>query len=120
MPKAEECSSLVPEEPWSEPEKWVWQEICAGRIADFNAREGRQDMPLKPTTSQGWSEERKLRSDFLKQILLRQPYSSEIPAEGIRIAGAWFAEAVQLNHGRLARHLWLENCRFEGPVKLEG
>src|SRR5215510_15770157 len=102
MLKAEAWSSLISEKQWSEPEKWVWQEILAGRIADFNARVGSQDTPLKPTTSQGWGEERQLRSDFLKQILLRQPYISEIPAEGVRIDGAGFAEAVELGHGRLA------------------
>src|SRR5206468_829845 len=31
---------------WSEPEKWAWGEIAAGRIADFAARDG----ALDPTT----------------------------------------------------------------------
>src|SRR5262245_41493736 len=119
MPKAELLSSLMPEEQWSEPEKWVWQEIHAGRIADFNVREGRQDTPLEPTKSQGWGEERKLRSDFLKHILLRQPYSAEIPSEGVRIIGACFPEGVELSHGRLAHQLWLENCRIERPSDLQ-
>ena len=43
----------TPEDQWSEPEKWVWQEIRAGRIADFNAREGREDAPLEPATNPG-------------------------------------------------------------------
>lgn len=104
------------EERWTEPEKWVWQEIRAGRIADFNARDG--ERALDPSTSQGWSEMRKLSADFLVQILLRKPNSAEIPEEGVRIMGAWFAEAVDLSAARLARSLWLDKCRFEGPVAL--
>jgi hypothetical protein len=108
------------EKQWSEPEKWVWQEICSGRTADFNARGGRQDTPLEPTTSQDWGDDRKLSSNFLKQILLRQPCSAEIPVEGARIVGAWFFEGIDLGHGRLARQLWLEHCRFEGTANLDG
>jgi hypothetical protein len=120
MPKAEARSSLIPEEQWSEPEKWAWQEIRAGRMADFNARERRLDAPLDPTSSQGWGEDRKIRSDFLRQIVLRPPHRGQIPADGVRILGAWLPEGLELDHGRLACQFWLRECRFEGPANLEG
>src|SRR4029453_2815681 len=75
---------------WSEPEQWAWEEIRAGRIADFNAREGELD-PRKPD---GWDGKRKLSPEFLKELLFRDPYRSAIPIEGVRIIGAWFAEPV--------------------------
>jgi hypothetical protein len=107
-------------EQWSEAERWVWKETRAGRIADFNAREERQDGPLNPTTSQGWDETRKIRSVFLKKILAEGPYRGEIPAEGVRIVGAWLTEAFELEFGQLVRQLWLDHCRFERPAKLQG
>ena len=36
----------MPEEQWSEPEKWVWLEIRAGRPADFNELDKIKDTPL--------------------------------------------------------------------------
>ena len=102
---------------WSEPERWAWEEIRAGRIADFNEREGKLD-PLDPRKPDGWGDKRKLSPDFLKEILFREPYRSVIPIEGVRIIGAWFPRSVDLAHGRLDRQLWLDKCRFEGAASL--
>jgi len=108
-----------PQDLWSETENWIWQEICSGRIADLNKREGRNE-PLDTTNSKGWNEKRKVRSNFLKQILLRQAHCSAIPHEGVRIIGALFTEEINLDHGRLAYQLWLEHCRFEKAISLKG
>jgi hypothetical protein len=99
---------------WSEPERWAWEEISAGRIADFDAREGKLD-PSKPD---GWGDRRKLSPDFLKEILFREPYMSALPIEGVRIVGAWFAEPLDLASGRLRHQLWLDRCRFEAAANL--
>jgi hypothetical protein len=99
---------------WSEPERWAWEEIRAGRIADFDAREGKLD-PRRPA---GWSDTRKLSPDFLKAILFREPYMSALPIEGVRIVGAWFPEPVDLASGRLRHQLWLVRCRFEEAANL--
>jgi hypothetical protein len=105
-----------PGEGWSEPERWAWEQIRAGRIADFNAREG--GVALDPRKPGDWDEGRRLSASFLKEILFREPYREAIPVEGVRIVGAWFAEAVDLANGRLDRHLWLDKCRFGGEVDL--
>jgi hypothetical protein len=102
---------------WSETERWAWEEIRAGRIADFNTRHGKLD----PSKSEGWADWddlRKLSPDFLKEILFREPYMSALPIEGVRIVGAWFSQPVDLAFGRLERQLWLEGCRFEKAANL--
>jgi uncharacterized protein YjbI with pentapeptide repeats len=99
---------------WSEPERWAWQEIRAGRIADFNTRDGELD----PRSPGGWDDTRKLSPDFLKEVLLREPYTSALPLEGARIVGAWFSEPVDLASGRLRHQLWLHGCRFEEAADL--
>jgi hypothetical protein len=99
---------------WSESERWAWEEIRAGRIADFNTRDGKLD-PRKPD---GWGDKRKLSPDFLKEILFREPYMSALPIGGVRIIGAWFSEPVDLASGRLDLQLWLNRCRFEKATNL--
>ena len=103
-----------PRSGWSEPERWAWEEIRAGRIADFDARDGKLD----PRQPDGWSDRRKLSPDFLKEVLFREPYASAVPIEGVRIVGAWLAEPLELASGRLARQLWLHGCRFEAAANL--
>jgi hypothetical protein len=107
----------MPKEQWSEGERWAWQEISAGRIVDFNQRDGNE---LDPKVPNDWNEGRKLRSDFLKEILFHEPYRRAILVEGVRITAAWFPDAVDLAHGRLDHQLWLDKCRFERAVDLTG
>jgi hypothetical protein len=109
-------SIAPPSEGWSEPERWAWEQIRAGRIADFNAREGEE--ALDPRKPGDWDEGRRLSAGFLKEILFREPFREAIPVEGVRIVGAWFPEAVDLANGRLDRQLWLDKCRFGGEVNL--
>ena len=107
----------MPEEQWSDPEQWAWQEISAGRVADFNLRDGHE---LDPKIPDGWNEGRKLRSKFLKEMLFREPYRSAIPVEGVRIIGAWFPDPVDLASGWLDQQLWLAKCRFVREAYLTG
>jgi hypothetical protein len=102
----------MPEEEWSVPERWAWGEIRAGRFVDFNKRE-RREPALDPAKPEGWSDLRRLSSDFLREILFREPYRAAIPIKGVRIVGGWFPEEVDLAFGHLSHQLWLERCRFD-------
>lgn len=117
----EECR-VAPHERWSEAEKWVWGEICAGRIADFNERYGMAD-PLDPSKLDGWANEadaRRLGPAFLETVLLHEPWRSATPRQGVLINGALFSDPLDLSHARLTCQLWLERCRFESKVNLAG
>ena len=35
-------NELKPPEDWTEPERWVWERIAAGEVADLNARDREQ------------------------------------------------------------------------------
>ena len=110
----EESFTVAPRPDWSEPEKWVWQEICAGRIADFNQRYG----ALDPKTPDGWSETREITPSFLETILTRDPYQKALARQGVRILGAWVRQPVDLENGSLSHQWWLEGSRIEADTNL--
>src|SRR4051812_39728699 len=51
---------------WTEQERWVWREICEGREADLDQRDGLQNQPNNPDS---WSHSRILTPAFLESIL---------------------------------------------------
>src|SRR5262245_10279121 len=102
-------------ETWSEPEKWVWEMTSRGEIANFNTK---FQMELDPQSAAGWTEKRLISCSFLETVLLREPYKSELPRRGLRIAGAWITDNLDLANGRLASEWWIDKSRFENAVKL--
>jgi hypothetical protein len=58
----------MPKKHWSDTEtteKWVWNKILAGEIADLNERNGLRE-PLDPVNPGGWDEKRVLSPAFFK------------------------------------------------------
>jgi uncharacterized protein YjbI with pentapeptide repeats len=113
---APEGTRVIPEHQWSEVERWAWEEIRAGRTADFSKQEGEFD----PNEPEGWGDKRRLSADFLRGIVFREPHKSATPVEGVRITGALFREPVDLADGRTDHQLGLARCRFENSVNLAG
>jgi hypothetical protein len=98
-------------------EVWVWIQICGGKIADLNRLLGDT---LDPRSVEGWTEARKLSPAFLDTILLHDPWRTAIPRQGVRIAGAWFVEPVDLEEADIAHELWLNRSRFTADVNFRG
>ncbi|MGA2223469.1 MAG: hypothetical protein ABSH41_03385 [Syntrophobacteraceae bacterium] len=100
---------------WSEPEKWVWKQVCEGKIADFNQRYKKE---LDPRTPDGWSKYREISPSFLETILLHEPYRGALPHQGVRIVGACVRSYVEMSNA-IIRHMWsLERSRIEADVYL--
>jgi hypothetical protein len=102
---------------WTSQERWVWEQVCEGRIADFNIAEGGK-FRLDPEKSDGWTEKRVLRQIFLETILLYEPWREKVPRQGIRISGAWFKEPLNLSNAEMKHTLVLHCSRFEAHVIL--
>ena len=102
---------------WTEQERWVWNRVCVGEIADFNQADG-YGGKLDPKKPEGWPEKRVLRPEFLETILLKEPYRSALPRQGVQIGGAWFRHPVDLSNASLAHPLFLNDCLFGADVNL--
>ena len=101
---------------WTEVERWVWDRLCVGEIADLGERDGRE---LVPSDSTGWDEKRLLTPNFLESILLHEPWAPALPRQGVRIIGAYFKERVDLDDGQIERQLWLDESRILPSVALD-
>ena len=100
---------------WSDVEKWVWDRLCVGEIADLGERDNRS---LDPHSNEGWDDERRLSPRFLETILLHERWASAVPRQGVRIKGALFDALIDLDDGRIEHPLWLSDSRFTEPVNL--
>jgi len=112
-----EACQTEPLEGWTTQEKWVWSQICVGKIADFN-NAGGYGGKLDPKKLEGWLASRVLRPAFLETVLLYEPYRAVLTRVGVRIVGAWFIEPLDLSNATLGHPLWLDDSRFESYVDL--
>ena len=60
------CVTAPAPEGWSESEKWAWDQICNGGIADFDARYGTQEECKRQSPDRFAEPRRKLRAPFLR------------------------------------------------------
>ena len=131
MPVNGQCSvSADPQ--WTRQEKFVWQHVCVGEVADFNKEpEPNYGGNLDPKRPEGLPESRILRPDFLETILFSDAYRRSLKRHGVRILGARLTENLDLENARLEidfrlrRSLLEKGANFSGlrsayPIDLEG
>ena len=115
---ADNAMSAVPAaEDWTPQEKFVWQRVAAGEIANFNTADG-YGGNLDPKTPEGWPDNRVLRSAFLETILLKDPYRRNLTRRGVTIVGARFPEAIELEGAELQHRLGLMDGLIENGADL--
>ncbi len=103
---------------WTDPEKWVWTQVCEGRIANFNKRSKEKLDPRNPAHDGRWSNDRILTSSFLETILLYEPFRSAIPRRGVRVFGAYFPNSINLISASIERPLKLDRSYFKSQVDM--
>jgi hypothetical protein len=113
----DDSCSVSSDRRWTPQEKFVWERVCVGEAADFNATRGYGGKldPLKPA---GWPKSRVLRPAFLQMILLKDPYRRALTRYGVWIIGAHFTELVDLENAELEHPLILEKSLIEQGVNL--
>ena len=108
-----------PLDQWEGPEVWAWQEICEGRDADFNRHLDDRLHPADESHAVRWRDGRRtLRPEFLKVVLLHEPFRSAVHFHGVRIVGAYVPGDVNLDDAVLERFLSFDGSLFEGSVSM--
>jgi hypothetical protein len=105
-PPLDATCAVSADERWTPQEKFVWERVCVGEVANFNAAPGyggRLD-PMKPAD---WPQSRVLRPAFLETILLKDPYRRALTRRGVIIVGARFVETIDLASADLQHPLVL-------------
>ncbi|UVC19416.1 hypothetical protein IHQ72_35805 (plasmid) [Mesorhizobium onobrychidis] len=99
-------------------ERWVWDELRAGRVADFHGH-CRADLDPRAGDDPRWRDPcRAISAAFLERVLTEEPWRSGIPFRGLRIVGARFSESLNLAGAPVSAEVWLERSRFEREVSL--
>jgi hypothetical protein len=101
---------------WGEAERWALSQLQAGRVADFNSYLG----VLDPANSTDWQLTRGISGTFLNAMLGDPERARGLGRVGLRLNGAWFYDAVDLENARLTCRLIIEQSRFELPVSMSG
>jgi hypothetical protein len=98
-PAESTCSAMLPEPTtWTEQEHWAWNEICLGRDAYLG--------------------EKYLTAQFLRTVLLQDPYRKIVSVHGIRIVGGRFREFVDLGRIKPAHDMTFLNTHFEDGLSM--
>ena len=86
---------------WTPQEKFVWDRVCAGQIANFNV-DPAYGGELDPRKIEHLPENRILRSSFLETLLLSEKYRRALTHNGVTIIGARFDEVLNLEGAKLS------------------
>lgn len=107
--------AVAPAKEWRDQEKWIWERICAGEIADLvEFASG----PMSPGEVANWPDTRDLSAPFLRRILTDPAYVNATPAFGVHILDAHVREPLDFRNITLSREIAITDSVFDDVVNL--
>ena len=119
LPGEQTCRYELPSHMvWWAQEIWAWERICLGEIANLSQFNSGAGTNCDPRKADQWPDSRNLRSLFFETLLDHEPYRTVLRRNGLRVACANVAEALNLSHLAIEHALWIQSTRFRGLVNL--
>jgi hypothetical protein len=98
------------------PEDWAWTQIRADKLADFNAKLGRQ---LDTHDKTGWDDPcRQISPEFLVKLVTDPKFRDQVPQHGARLRGAHVNGTIDLSQIDAKPELWIDASRIDGDLYL--
>ncbi len=97
-------------------ERWVWEEVRAGRTANLHARCGVRLDPHRAEDARWGDDCRRLTAGFLERVLTSEGWRAAPAHRGVSIVGARVAEPLDLAAARVEMEVWLDESRFDRDV----
>jgi hypothetical protein len=102
------------------PEGWAWARIKNGEVADFNELCNTSHLNPNDETERHWDDAcRKLKPNFIVDLLTRSPWRDQVPFSGVNIMGARVEGDIDLRNANWKPALIIESARIEGQIVLE-
>ena len=101
---------------WSQAERHVWAQTCAGKIANLDEN---LELHLE-SPSCSFIPDRVISWRFLKAILSTKRFREAVTQRGLRITGACFPDEINLENEHLPWPLELKHSRFENELNMIG
>jgi len=113
-------AAAVPSPGQNGTEKWVWEEIRAGREANLDHYCGSIEQPA-PADNQDprWNAEcRRISAAFVERALLTEPWGKAIARQGFRVSGANVEGMLDLEDARIDSQVSITRSRFNRTLVL--
>ena len=121
-PDREQCERAIDQTPvyMKRSEKRAWLEICLGRVANFNKGTDIRLDPANPNHDTLWKNSgRRLDPDFLRMILVQEPFRSMLQGRQVKIRGGYFPTGIDLSDVPIGNELSLDRSFVKRGIKME-
>ncbi|WP_154661656.1 hypothetical protein [Megalodesulfovibrio gigas] len=115
---ANAASIPSPSSAWTETERWVWQKITAGEIANLDEFCTSSGTNTKKKDNYSRSECSTLRSLFFEDVLTRDPWRNSITKDGVRVLHAFIPHDLDLQNSNITTPLWIQSSYINGELRL--
>jgi len=118
MALAAQAAEPAPDPTWTPAERWAWEQLRDGKIADFHAKCGSLDP--KQHDLPAWRHEcRRLRADFVESLLIPKAPATMPSRYRVRLVGAYVTGQLDLRGTQVGAEFWFSGGVLDGAFEFD-